>query len=183
MTKEEQEFWVGRLDGYLDALSMVNGYFRKSRYSAYIIETTIPALEKDISIIYATECDVVFGSLERKEKWLKYLQTELEERLLSEPFGYKSAEDEKHNRIYQVAWYAMEMIQVLSNDFESEVVYQCAIELTCDAQKSEGIVYIIPAYNYVLVLNLLTVSGLYFCIIGSMCSVCFETQSAVEHRN
>ncbi len=154
MNEANENLHIGRLDGYLDALSIVNGGFRQYRYSACIEEFSINTIEKDISCKYAPECDVSFGEIAKKEKWLQYLQQELESHLITSPFCKIINDEEKKNRIYQIAWYVMEMVRVLSNDFESKIMYQCSIKLACKSTELEGIIYIIPVGNRALFINL-----------------------------
>jgi hypothetical protein len=151
---EERIFLIGRLDGYLDALSIVNGRFRECRYFAYINENSIQELQKDITKAYTPNCDVNFGVIEQKSDWLSYLQIEFEEKLLSHPFDSQVQGQEKNTRIYQAAWYVMEMIRVLSNGFEAKCIYQSAISMKCDDSESKGVLYMIPVKNKVLIINL-----------------------------
>ena len=78
MLDSEQTFLLGRLDGYLDALSIINGDFRESWYFAYIHDAPINSAIKNIAKIYSPQGDIFFEKPVSKENWLCYLQTKFE---------------------------------------------------------------------------------------------------------
>ncbi|WP_410499493.1 hypothetical protein [Chitinibacter sp. S2-10] len=160
MTKKERINHVYRLDGYLDALSLVNGNFRKSRYGAYLADIGNTGIEEQLKSIYLPyEATVTFGELETIPNWLRRLESELNNSLLGNLLG-KSFDSERHlekNRIHQAGWYVMEMIRVLTDDFQSSpIIYKCNITVSDTDTKptSSGSLYIIPIRSEYLVLSL-----------------------------
>ncbi|QTR52212.1 hypothetical protein [Thiothrix unzii] len=146
------EFWLGRLDGYLDALSIVNGYFREFRYFAYICNISNKDINTSITNLYKPDCTVTFGEVEKIRHWVRFLQEEFESLIVDESLS-KAIENNK-NRAFQIAWYIIEMIRIISDNFSSEEIYKCTIQVNCDKDISEGILYAIPFKDKTLVINL-----------------------------
>jgi hypothetical protein len=158
VTKKEQINRVQRLDGYLDALSLVNGNFRESRYYAYLTDIGEGSIEEQLESIYSPHgATVTFGEIEIIQSWLRRLESELNNSLLGNLLG-KSFDSERSlekKRINQAGWYVMEMIRTLTNDFKSsQVIYKCNIIVSGAEFTSNGSLYIIPIDKEHLVLNL-----------------------------
>lgn len=144
-------YWLGRLDGYLDALSIVNGDFREYRYFADISDIPDEKIINSLDQIYNPECKVTFGETQKISDWVRFLQNEFETSIIKEPF-IRSIKDNK-DRIFQIAWYIVEMIRIISDDFSAKEIYKCAIKVDCDNDSSDGILYAIPFKDKTLVIN------------------------------
>ena len=156
--KTERINFVHRLDGYLDALSLVNGDFRKSRYYAYLVDIEDSGIEEQLESIYSPyNATVTFGKVEVIQNWLGRLESELNKSLLGNLLGeaFDSGRSLEKDRIHQAGWYVMEMVRILTNDFHSSpVIYKSDITVSDTEYTSNGSIYIIPICSEYLVLNL-----------------------------
>lgn len=150
--KTELIYWIGRLDGYLDALSIVNGDFREYRYFAHISDIPDEKIINSIDQLYKPECAVTFGEPQIINKWVGVLQSEFESSIIKEPF--KQPIEKNQNRIFQIAWCIIEMIRIISDDFSTKKIYKYNIKVSCDTDTSDGILYAIPFKDKTLVINL-----------------------------
>ncbi len=145
-------YWLGRLDGYLDALSIVNGDFREYRYFADISDIPDDKIMSSIDQLYNPDCKVAFGDIQKISNWVRVLQNDFEISIIKKPFS-RPIEDNQ-NRIFQIAWYIIEMIRIISDDFSVKEIYKCSIKVDCDNDSSDGVLYAIPFKNKTLVINL-----------------------------
>jgi len=139
---------VSRLDGYLDALSLMNGKFREYRYFSYLADVKESKLEESLSYLYKPhDGHVEFKELKKIRPWLSFIQSDLEAHL-------NSVGCSEMDRIYQAAWYVVEMIEHVNNYEVPESMYTCSFEHICNSKTSVGTLYIVPVGNQQLVLNM-----------------------------
>ncbi|MCG7964769.1 MAG: hypothetical protein N0E54_18855 [Candidatus Thiodiazotropha taylori] len=146
---DQTDIITSRLDGYLDALSLMIGKFREYRYFSYLVDIKESELEESLSLLYQRhKGEVTFERLINVSPWLKFIQTNIEERL-------KTIVSGDNDRIYQAAWYIVEMIEQLNNYETPESIYTCSYKYSCDGKCSIGTLYVVPVKNQQLIINML----------------------------
>jgi hypothetical protein len=159
-SKSELKLLTQRLDGYLDALAIMNGsfeYLKRCRYFAYLVPSKTGTLEAQLPSLYEPfEAQVSFGPITAIPSWLSPLNRDLEEvllgNLLGSPLGARDHPEK--NRISQAVWYVMDMIRIITDDFSSSPeIYKCQISVTTK-YAATGTLYILPLGTMHLVINL-----------------------------
>ena len=158
MDATEFETMVYRIDGYIDALSSITKDFRSYRAYARSAELDIENIDESIESLFSGYCsglkddfpdlDVPNYSFKKAitiKNWIRPLHNELESYLLPEEYKKTITEPETLKSIqYNLAWQVMEMIRIVTNDFDSEVIYKASYEVS---NSRSGVYFVIPVSN------------------------------------
>ncbi len=164
MDAAEFETIVYRIDGYIDALSSITKDFRRHRACARSAELDIKNIDESITALFSSYCsglkddfpdlDVPSYSFKKAttiNNWIRHLHKELESYLLPEEYKKSITEPEERKSIqYNLAWQVMEMIRMVTNDFDSEVIYKTSYEIS---NSRSGVLFVIPTNNTCLTLS------------------------------
>jgi hypothetical protein len=155
----ERDALVAWLNGYVDAITEVNGITHGHPvFSARAF--LMPDVPGGIAMLLAgyfqeacselkrdfpdlTVAEYQFEPVETQSNWLRWLHSELEQRLLPKPIVYANETDAAPLRDtrYHVAWKVMETLRMLTEDFQTPEIYRAkyARDESC-----HGYIYVIP---------------------------------------
>ncbi len=164
MDAAEFDVIVYRIDGYIDALASITKGFRHYNAYARSAELDITKIDESITTLFSGYCsglkndfpdlDVPSYSFKKAitiKNWIRTLHKELEIYLLPEEYTKSITEPDALKSIqYNLAWQVMEMVRMVTNEFESEEIYKANYEVS---NSRKGVLFVIPAGNACLTLN------------------------------
>lgn len=164
MEPSEIEMVTSRMAGYLDALASTTKELRDYQGNAFCEKLDVGNIESSIAEFYFQSCEAlrnefpdidvapyVFEKAEVINSWIRKLHMELEERLLPKPIQDLFSDASTIKAIkYNVAWQVMEMIRIVSEDFESDMIFKINYR---EDLVSCGVVFVIPLKDTCLLLR------------------------------
>ena len=164
MAIDEFDTIVSRIDGYIDALSSIGSDARRNTAGASKVNLDTNNIDESINSLFSGYCtglqeyfpDMAVSTYSFKKSisitnWIRVLHNELEKYLLPKDYENSVANPEILKSIkYNLAWQVMEMVRMVSFDFESEIIFKFYY-VTSDSRT--GVLFVIPAGDVCLTLR------------------------------
>jgi hypothetical protein len=161
---DELETIVSRLDGYIDALSSIGSDAQRNTAGARKVTLDTNNIDESINALFTGYCkgfqedfpDMTVSTFSFQKSisitnWIRVLHNELEKHLLPKDYENFIATPEALKSIkYYLAWQAMEMVRMISSDFESEIIFKSHY-VTSDSRI--GVLFVIPVGDACLTLR------------------------------
>ncbi|MEJ2653241.1 MAG: hypothetical protein P8173_16035 [Gammaproteobacteria bacterium] len=111
------KIYVSWLDGYLNALSALDGNIRDVFASAFLMEHGDKGAVDAVTHYFLPEADFQCAQSEVIVDWMRYMEEVLVNLILNNPFGGSVAESDLKERKRYVAFRIIEVIDFLVSDF------------------------------------------------------------------
>lgn len=119
---------IAWLDGYLNALSSVDGKLRSYFASAFILESNNKAASSALVDFFKPEISLSFSKFEEIVDWHGYLEAALSDVLLKNPLGVRCEDDLVCERRKYLSFRIMDAIGSMIGSYEKSLLFDAEVK-------------------------------------------------------